>query len=414
MIKRNNEQYIKIANQQIIKQNNLTLIFNLINQLEPVSRVKLAKLTHLSPTTISSLVEELISNDMVVEIGTGETYTSGRKPIMLMINKDSGYVISIELKSGKISGGIYDLKCNEIIYDSVIINDISSLGKDLIGFTENIILKAGLDKNSLLGITLGVPGIINHTDFSIVSSTVIDGLHTNKTFYSVLDKHYGVPVLMENESCFAAYAEHKIARNQTDEDIILIDINEGVGCGIIINHNIYKGSWGIAGELGHMVIDMNGNLCECGNRGCMETMVSIPAIIKSAIKNTYKNQSGVLWEIIRNDRVPDYNQIVEAFMKEDQAVTDAVFYAADCLAVGVNNVVNLFDIRTILVSGEITKIGNKFIARVKEKIRSIGFDLYVDKIDVSFSRLGENTVVLGGAKYMLDNIFESKPNFGML
>lgn len=412
MIKWNSDDHIKIANQQLIKQNNLTLVFNLINRLEPVSRVNLSKLTHLSPTTISSLVEELIKNDMVVEIGAGETTSSGRKPIMLKINQDSGFVISVELKSGKISGGAYDLKCNEILRKSVFCHDISRLGENLILFIESLMNEGELNKDNLSGITLGIPGIINYTDYTVASSTVIDQLHTNKTFYSMINDFYKeIPVIMENESCFAAYAEHTIARNNKDEDIILIDINEGVGCGIIIDDNIYKGAWGIAGELGHMVIDMHGEPCICGSRGCLETKVSVPSIVEKAVKAAREKGSGTFLSLMNQGDSPLFETLLKALQDNDPVATDTILYAADCLAVGINNIVNLLDIRQIIISGDVTKTGELFINRVKDKIKEIGFELYLNKIEVNYSTLGDDTVELGGARYMLDNIFEPKAGF---
>ncbi|HBN85976.1 MAG TPA: hypothetical protein DDZ89_19285, partial [Clostridiales bacterium] len=206
-------------------------------------------------------------------------------------------------------------------------------------------------------------------------------------------------------------AEHIIARNNKDEDIILIDINEGVGCGIIIDDNIYKGAFGIAGELGHMVIDMHGRQCECGNRGCLETSVSVPAIVQRAAEVSARQKSGAFYDLIQTGDAPTFDLLLKAFQEDDPVVIENVNYAADCLAVGINNLVNLLDIRQIIISGDITKIGDLFIHRVKDKIKQMAFELYGDKIEVNYSTLGNDTVELGGARYMLDNIFEPKPGF---
>lgn len=329
MITKQPNDYVKIANQQLIKQNNLTLVFNLINRYEPISRVKLARLTRLSPTTISSLVEELLENELVMEIGAGKTNSSGRKPIMLKVNQKSRFVISLEVKKDKISGGVYDLKCNEIARKSISEYDIAELGNGLISLCEELIEESKLNRNNFLGIALGIPGIINYRDYTVVSSTVIEKLHTNKTFYTELSNRFSnIPILMENESCFAAYAEHTIARSGREGDNILIDINEGVGCGIIIDDNIYKGAWGIAGELGHMTIDMNGEHCECGNRGCLETLVSIPAILKRALKAAEEKKSGVFWELVQKKDLPLFDSFLKAYEDKDPVAleTGLLFY----------------------------------------------------------------------------------------
>ncbi|HHY23168.1 MAG TPA: winged helix-turn-helix transcriptional regulator, partial [Clostridiaceae bacterium] len=137
------------ANQQLVKETNLTLIFNLINRYEPVSRAELAHITGLSPTTVSALAEELIENDIVVETGEGVTTTSGRKPIMLEVNPEGAYVASIEMIAEGFIFYLYNLKCNEVTGKKIEVSDYSTIGREIVHTLEKELISSNIDESKL-------------------------------------------------------------------------------------------------------------------------------------------------------------------------------------------------------------------------------------------------------------------------
>ncbi|NSW89902.1 MAG: ROK family transcriptional regulator [Firmicutes bacterium] len=406
-LKKTKKEEKQAANQQLVKETNLTLIFNLINRYGPVSRADLANITGLSPTTVSSLAEELIKNDIIVETGEGATTTSGRKPIMLEVNPAGGYIASVEMVTEGFFFYLYDLKCNQVLGKKVEVTDYSTIGQEIVVTLEKNLQAANIDEVKLFGICLGVPGLIDTENNRVTTSTVIPIDESNDFYYYIKDRYNDIPILLGNESWFSAYAEKEFGSDSNVRNLIFIDINVGVGSGIILNGQIFTGSLGLAGEIGHITIDINAPGCKCGNRGCLETMVSIPSIFHNIVAGIKSGRDTIVKDVIGNNFNKINIDIVrEAFSKKDKLVSEVIDDTAKKLAFGITNIINLLNPEEIVIGGEITKLGNEFLQKVKKYIDDIQLKPNKGRIQIRFSLLKGNTVTLGGAKYVLDNIFE--------
>jgi len=398
-----------VANQQLVKETNLTLIFNLIYKYGPVSRAELANKTKLSPTTVSSLAEELLRSGMIMETGAGTTTTSGRKPIMLETNPNGGYVISVEMLENGFNCYLYDLKCSEICGGKFDISEYGLIGAEIAKVSEQILKKMNVREDKLLGICIGAPGLIDTENNRVISSTVIP-IDEHNEFYNTLKARFAnIPILLENESCLCAYAEKEFGTDGEIRNLVFIDvINAGIGAGIIINGSMFRGSFGLAGEVGHISIDLNGPKCKCGNRGCLEVVAGIPAMIQKVIFAIMSGRETVVRDIINNDfnRI-DIDIIKIAVEKGDQLIMEVLDEISYKLAAGINNVINLFNPQVIVIGGEILKIGNIFLEKLKNTLYSIELKPNVNRVVIKYSNLKGNTVTLGGSRFLLDNIFKT-------
>jgi len=406
-LRKDKKEEKQAANQQLVKETNQTLIFNLINKYGSVSRAELAHATGLSPTTVSSLAEELIKNDIIFETGEGTTTTSGRKPIMLEVNPAGGYIPCIEVTEWGFNFSLYNLKCDEVVEKKIEISEYSTIGYSIAHTIKNTLQELKIDENILFGICLGVPGLIDLVNNRVTTSTVIPIDENNDFYKCVKERFEEVPVFLGNESWFSAYAEKEFGTDTNVQNLIFIDINTGVGAGIILNGQIFTGVLGLAGEVGHMSIDMNGPICKCGNRGCLETMVSIPAIVEniaSKIKSGKDSflDKGVLQKLIKSNNA--INDIRLAFNNNDQAVKEIIEITAKRLAFGITNIVNFVNPEVVVIGGEITKLGVEFLEKIRFYMKGIQLKPNEGKIEIKYSTLKSNTVTLGGAKYVLDNI----------
>ncbi len=395
------------ANLQLVKETNLALVFNLIYRHGPVSRAELAQKTRMSPTTVSSLIEELLKNDIAVETGAGKTSTSGRKPIMVEINPCGGYVIAYEIVENGILGSLYDLLCRQVDEFHYEVTDFESLGTRMIEAAEKLIARHGIPEKKLLGFSIGFPGLINHMEQRVISSTVVTVGTGNDFCGRMRERFSGVPVFFENQSYFCAYAEKQFGIGENIQNLIFIDINIGIGAGIIVEGGMFRGTSGMAGEIGHISIDMNGPRCKCGNRGCLEIMASIPAMVQKIVFAVMSGRDTVIKEITQNDlNKINVDVISRAIKRNDGLATEIADEIALKLAFGINNVVNLFNPQVVVIGGEITKIGDAFLDRVREHLRSIELMPGMNRPELKYSYLKGNTASLGGARYALDNIFK--------
>lgn len=404
-----NSEIKQTANQQLVKESNLALIFSLISKYDSISRAELAVITKLSPTTVSSLTEELLRKGVILETGLKTLTSSGRRPIILEVNPDGGFVYAVEISSYGYIISLYNIKCNEISSEKHVISDFLTIGADITESIANSLKNKNIDDNKLLGICIGVPGIIDLVDLRVVSSTVVP-IDRNNNFCNIIKNAYpGIPVLIGNESGFCAYAEKEYGNvnSVSVSNLIYIDINLGIGSGIILDNHVFMGSTGLAGEIGHISIDFNGPKCKCGNKGCLEVMASIPAMTQRIIFELMSGYDTIISKLINNE----YNKITievirDALDKKDRLALDVVDETAKRLAFGINNVINTINPETIIIGGEITKLGNIFLEKIKYFVREIGFSNNANKVAIQFSEIKGNAVTLGAARFVLDNIFD--------
>lgn len=396
------------ANQQLIKESNLTLIFNLINQHEPVSRAELAHMTKLSPTTVSSLTEELIHNNIIIETGVGTTYTSGRKPILLEVNPDGGYVVSVEMVEDGFNCFVYNLKCKEIDGTRLNVNDYSMIGDKIIEQTYSLLEKNKINEEKLFGICIGIPGSIDYENNRVITSTVIPIDESNDFYYRIKERFSDIPVLIANESSFSAYAEKEFGVPGNINNLIFIDINIGIGAGIILDGKIFNGSFGQAGEIGHISVDINGPKCKCGNNGCLEVIASVPAILQKVVFAVMSGRDTVIKDIVGNDiNKISMDVVKQAIDQQDEMVMEVIDDIARKLSYGINNVINLFNPEVIVIGGEVVKLGDLLLEKIRQNLALIGLKLNTSKLDIRYSNIAKNTAILGGARYLLDNIFKN-------
>jgi N-acetylglucosamine repressor len=402
------EKVKNTANLQLVKETNMTLIFNLIYQLRPVSRIELAKKTKLSPTTVSSLVDELLQRKMVMESGVGETGTSGRKPIMLDIDAKGGFVVSIEMVKNGFHCSLYDLLCMQVDKGTYTVDNFAGIGEKLIEAVFNILKINNLSQDRLKGITIGAPGLIDYQNSRIIFSTVVPIDANDDLVIQLRGKFPDIPVVLENISCFCVYAEKKYGSKNSAQNLVFVDVNIGIGAGILVNGEIYRGSSGLAGEIGHISIDMNGPKCKCGNRGCLEVMASIPAMFQKIIFAILSGRDTAVKEMINND----FNRINIEIIKQaidmrDEVALEVVDDIALRLAFGINNIINLFNPEVVVIGGEIMRLGIGFLEKVKANLSKIGLKPNVEKVEVRYSMLESDIAMIGGARYMLDHIFHA-------
>ncbi|MCK5811536.1 MAG: ROK family protein [Clostridiales bacterium] len=380
-----NKQEDRISSQQTIKQANSKLVFKLIDQHDGISRAQIANITKLSPTTISSLTEELLTKELVHEIGTKIVRSSGRRPILLDVNEKGACFICMDLQQRGYYLGIYNLKCQLISGQLYNLDNYDELGKSLVATSKQLLKKEKISKDKLLGIAIGAPGIIDESHKRVLSSTIIP-ITENNLFYEQLIKNFPLcQIELVNESSLAAYAEIVFVNEIRHlRNLLYIDIHTGIGAGIIIDGNIYRGPHNLAGEFGHISIDIRGPLCKCGAKGCLEMLSSIPAINKKLPKYT-------LQEI--------QSRYDELYMD----VTVVVNKSAKYLAYGINNAVNLLNPEAVIIGGQITIFGQKYLSEVIKVFKEISLGQNKD-LPILLSQVEGNAVTLGGARYLLDRI----------
>lgn len=365
------------ASQQLIKESNMRLVFRLIHKHGTISRADIKKITGLSATTVSSLVEELIDEGLVNECGIKNSNTSGRKAVLMQVCPDGGYFVGIDIQKSQIVTDVYALDFTSVFHITVPVVSGENLA---MGIMHSI--GAASRGRRIFGITIGLPGVIDPESNTLVSSTVLHAEDAADIYTTVSDAMPQTKVYIKNNSGLIAYAEKEFGTHGLSNNLVSIDIDDGVGAGILIDGAIYDGG-GMAGEFGHISVDYHGKRCQCGNYGCLELIASLPAILE---------KTGCYC----------INQLRDKLDSGDDTMVNAIDDVAKALAFGINNIVNLIDPESVVIGGSIRALGAHLLEPLKKYFDEIAL---IKNKTIEYSVLECNPVTIGGARFAFDGMF---------
>ena len=272
-MRQNGGFFMSTGNQEYIRDMNRALVLEAIANHPPLSRADLAKMLHLTKATVSTIVQELLDRQLVIELGSAEKTSMGRKPILLTFNNRCGSIIAVDLGVKKITILTGDLKGKSCTVKEYPIDPSLSLEEYLISLLHKT--KSDLPKTpcGLVGISIGIYGVV--CDDLVLFTPYYDLKHSNLKNY--LEEEFQVPVIVENEANLSVIGEAACAEHF--KNMIFLNIHEGVGMGILIDGELYTGQNGYAGEFGHTILFPDGRPCPCGNHGCLEQYISEAAVL---------------------------------------------------------------------------------------------------------------------------------------
>lgn len=343
---------MKISNTHSIKSENTKLVIEKLIEMKETTRIELSRVTTLNKATISSIIAELVEKDIVVETDK-IVKTSGRSAIVYTLNKNAGRIISIELLYSAVYGVVTNL-FGKILFEVTKPVDDVEFQNYLKVLMETIDeLKANTHDSTygLIGIGIGVYGILSKQKkikFATFNSWKDIDLK------SIIEEYTGVETYVENEANISALGEHLVFTH--DENLISLNIGAGVGMGVIIDHKLYTGENGYAGEIGHTIVVPNGKRCVCGNYGCLEKYIAEPAIIEQYESLTHQKITIDEFIHLYKDHEPNAIKTYTEFI--------------DFLAIGINNISLMFNPKTIVVNSKIVESIPETISLVKNKFRS--------------------------------------------
>ena len=271
---------MRIGSFEGMKSLNRSIVLNKIRVNAPISRAHIARDTKLTPPTVSKIVNELLEDQLIVESEIGQSM-GGRKPTMLTINEQQFHVIGLDIGSRNIRF----LLCNltgKIIEQSEQFIPSPLTNETLIAFLIDGIhtLTTTHEGKEIVGIGVGMHGAVDIKNGVALYAPLMD-LH-DIPLKVALEKQFGIPVIVDNDVRALAFGEYWFGQYAEVNSIVTINLGYGVGAGIVVDGKPFHGKNDIAGEIGHMIVDLSGEPCSCGNTGCWQTLVAGPAIAARA------------------------------------------------------------------------------------------------------------------------------------
>ena len=366
------------ANQQQSRAHNMNLVFRAIYESGQTSRIEIARHTHLTRTTVSDMVAELIESGLVEEIGT--SVSNGGKPsILLQMVADSRYLIGLNLAQDKFIGAVINLR-GEIkqVYEVPSENQDGELALQRVyELLDRLVYSQW---KPLIGIGIGTPGLVNARNGVVIQA--VNLAWKNLPLARLIRERFSLPVSVLNDSQATAIGEFVYGGHSSEGNMVVVNVRHGVGAGILINGRLFQGDGSGAGEIGHVVVEENGLLCRCGKRGCLETLTSLSAVV-------------------RRSGLPDLDHVEEAFCTGDPHIRQIIQDAGAHLGSALAYLVGILNIHEIILTGEMTRFGEPWLNAVQQAMQRSAFHLLAQNTHLRMGNLDYQACILGASSFML-------------
>ncbi|MGC7872951.1 ROK family protein [Desulfosporosinus sp. SYSU MS00001] len=397
---------IPVGSFQGMKSLNKSTILNVVRQYGPISRARIAKLTKLTPPTVTNLVSELIESKLVIEGTLGES-TGGRKPILLRINSSAFYVIGVY-------AGAKRLKAVTANLDGKIIEEFETryaanqtreqFLQTLEKAVQNVIDKTHQQKESFLGIGVGMHGLVDPEQGLSLFAPHLN--LRNLPIKSFLENRFQLPVEVENDVRAQALGESWFGKGVGIQNFICVHIGTGVGAGIIIDNKLYRGSSFTAGEIGHTTIDSNGPKCSCGNYGCLETLVGGAALARRAQQAIRLGKESILEEWVHGDLDEiSAEMLCKAAQNGDPVAAEVLGDTGRYLGIGLANLINILNPALIILSGGVSRAEHYLLNPLIDTLEKRALTKPANTVKIAISELGKNSIPIGAFTLVLYKLF---------
>ena len=381
------------------------LILNLLWKEREISRAELARNTGLSRSTVSAIVSDLLSTGLVEETRAGVS-SGGRRPIILEFQDGASFIVGIELGATHISCVLTDLRCNVLASWSVPapVRGQPEVALQKMTMGVHAVLEAGgVQRSQLVGLGVAVP-------------SPVDDEHPGELLPLVLPKWAGYniadhlkesferPVFVDNDANLGALAEFWWGAGSSVRDLAYLKVATGIGAGLIIDGRIFRGSAGVAGEIGHTSIDRNGPECVCGLRGCLATLIGTPALLERAAAELRERG-------LKRAAPSNIDELVNLALDGDAAAVAVVRYAGDTLGIGIANLLNLLNPKMVILGGGIARAGDLLLDAVREAIVRLSLPASISNAEIRTTGLNEWGIAVGAATLALETALESPDLF---
>lgn len=400
----------RTGDQAFVRELNRTILLNQLRTHFPQSRADLAAATGLNKTTVSSLIAELIAAGLAREIGQA-TSAGGRPGVLLELNPDAGCIIGAELGVGYIKIILTDFRAAILWRQEVAIaigESPDSAMPKLIELVQEAARLAADSGREVIGLGVGVPGLLD-----MHSGTLLFGQNTgwrNVPILTRLAAEFTFPVFVDNDAKASTIGEKYFGAAQYVDNFVYVTANVGLGVGVWLNGQVYRGAVGFAGEIGHTTFVPDGPLCSCGNRGCWETFASQKALIerlRSAVTTGSRTRLPVADGRLGNVTMP---MIVEAARAGDSVVLASLEEVGSYLGLVIANLINTFNPTMVVFGGALSLADDFLLPPIQRMVveRAIPWAREATQIVVAAHRF--DSCVMGGVALVLHDML-SHPRF---
>jgi N-acetylglucosamine repressor len=321
----------------------------------PVSSAELTRNIPLSTPKINSLLQELIGEGLLRELGPGDS-SGGRRPAIYGLVEDGFYVVGITINVYRTIISVFSANNREISgphYVSVAMQRDFSMFSRINEKLQEVILSLGIPPHKIIAVGMEMPGLVNQEH------------GTNKTYFPEVENLniritdvFGYPVFFDNDARIRTFAEQQFGLARDRQNVLMVHADWGIGLGLILNGQLYSGKSGFSGEFGHIPMIENGELCHCGKRGCLEAIASVAALARNARKGIEAGHASLLFSLVEGDlQKIDASLVMQAARSGDQFSISLLTEVGQWLGKGITFLLQVFNPELIIVGGKLAEAG---------------------------------------------------------
>jgi predicted NBD/HSP70 family sugar kinase len=392
--------YPSLQTTRDLRRANQQTLLRLIYFNEPISRHELSRLSGLSPATVTNLVTNLLDEKIVIPAGIAESQ-GGRPRTSLGINAEYGYFIGVEVAETHIYSALYDMKLHKLEASHVDVstdeNHPDKIAEYIIQSVKDLQSCRNIPISKIVAVGIGMPGIVNREGGVSVFAPNW-GWH-DVSLLDMLHRQLDMPIQLDNGMQALALAELWFGAGQGIDNLVSLLLGTGVAAGVIIDRQLYRGVTNSAGEWGHSCVAVNGPPCRCGSHGCIETFIGAPGIIRQLGEIAPHHP---LLELQSQKAI--IQGLHDAALNGEAACCQVLDQVALYLAVGVANIINLFNPQLIVVGGWCgALISDYVLPRLDPLIKQYALSEPLNIVEVKATELGgEGAIGLGAACLALE------------
>lgn len=368
-----------------------------INHLDISGNATVADLNrelNLSTPKVISLINELIEDGLIRDYGKVDS-TGGRRASMYGLAAEAGYFLGVDIKRFGINIGLVDFKKNLLLvkeHNSFVLENTQEAFQQLISCIKTFIKEAPVPKEKILSIGINLSGRVNHTQGYSFSFFHFQ----EEPLTHIIEQEVGIKTLLENDSRAMAYGEFYFGDVNPGKNILFVNLDYGIGLGILIDGKIYYGKSGFSGEFGHIPLFNNELLCHCGKKGCLETEASGSALVRIFKE---KIQAGSISQVLQKKKNLDdikLKDIIESAQNEDILSIELIAEIGEKIGRGLGVLVNIFNPELVILGGSLAQTGDYIRLPIKSSLNKFSLGLVNNDAQLKISRLGEKAGVIGG------------------
>lgn len=376
---------------------NISLKKSVLAHFANVSHATIAELCkelNLSTPKITAILNDMIEDGIVKDYGKVAETKGGRKPNLFGLLPDSAFFLGVDVGQSHISIALSDLQKKLIkVSENIpynLENNINSL-ESLCKLITDFITTLTIPKDKILGIGINLSGRVNYATGYSYSFFNFSETPLSK----VIESKIGVRVFLENDSRSMAFGELNLGVVKDEKNILFVNMDYGLGLGVIINGQLYYGKSGYSGEFGHMPIFNNEQLCHCGKKGCLETEAAGWALIRMFNEKIQSGSTSILFEKNKKRKEVNMNDIINAANNDDVLSIELIGKIGEKIGRGIALLINLFNPELIILGGSLATTGEYIRLPIKSAIHKYSLSIVNNDTQIKTSELGARAGILG-------------------